>query len=86
MNPYLMLARHTEGEEIRAFVQELGQWHDEMVHHQRHVRRVGRGVACSETCPHAAGHHLWVRANQLLGAKAEGLTFLRSCVAQKSQS
>ena len=78
MNPYARFAQ-AAGEQERRFFEELRQWHDEMVLHQRVVRRVGRGAACSDDCPHAEGQRLWRDAIALLGAAAETLTFLRSC-------
>lgn len=77
MNPYDRFAAAGEGH--RLFFEELRQWHDEMVLHQRHVRRVGAGAACSEECPHAAGRRLWTQAEALLGPDASALTFLRRC-------
>jgi len=77
MNPYLAIARQFDDEEVRQFVQELGAWHDEMVLHQRVVRRLGREAACSESCPHVVGRQLWNQATKLLGKKADQLTFLR---------
>ena len=81
MNPYLMLNEQIEGDR-RRFVDELSQWHDDMVMLQRVVRRVGQRVACSDTCPHAVGRRLWDEARSLLGTKADALTFLRSCATK----
>jgi hypothetical protein len=63
----------------RQFYEMLAQWHDEMVMHQRTVRRLGAAGACSDECPHAEGRRLWREARALLGPAADGLTFLRSC-------
>ncbi len=84
MNPYVAIARQVDGAEVRRFIQELGEWHDEMVLHERAVRRLGSEVTCSDSCPHAVGRQLWSEAKRLLGPKAEQLTFLRNCV-QKQQ-
>lgn len=81
MNPYQALAQEIGGTEVREFVRELGQWHDEMVLHQRQVRRLGAREACSEDCPHVAGRRLWLEATRLLGSRAADLAFLRSCAS-----
>ena len=80
MNPYAMLARAGH-EAHRRFLEQLQHWHDEMVMHQRFVRRLGP-AACSEDCPHAEGRRLWREARELLGPAADGLTFLRSCAGE----
>lgn len=77
MNPYAMLAQAGH-EQQRRFLEELQHWHDEMVMHQRFVRRLGPAV-CSDECPHAEGRRLWREAKELLGSAADGLTFLRTC-------
>ena len=77
MNPYAVLAQAGH-EAQRRFLEELQHWHDEMVMHQRFVRRLGPS-ACSEDCPHAEGRRLWREARELLGPAADGLTFLRNC-------
>jgi hypothetical protein len=82
MNPYLILAQQADGEEVKQFVRELGAWHDEMVLHQRLVRRFGATAACSDSCPHVAGRRLWNQATELLGTKAQQLAFLRSCASK----
>jgi hypothetical protein len=81
VNPYARFT--TSGQEHRRFFEELRQWHDEMVLHQRHVRRVGSHVACSDECPHAEGRRLR-EATALLGSEANNLTFLRSCAGSAS--
>lgn len=81
MNPYARLAP-TGHEPQRRLVEELQRWHDEMVMHQRFVRRLGP-AACSDECPHADGRRLWREARELLGAAADGLTFLRSCAGDR---
>ena len=81
MNPYsrFVAAGH---EDQRRFFEELGHWHDEMVLHQRSVRRLGPSVACSDTCPHVEGRRLWKEAKSLLGPGANALTFLRTCAGE----
>ena len=76
MNPYAMLAQSGH-EHQRRFLEELRLWHDEMVKHERFVRRLGP-KGCSEDCPHAEGRRLWKEATVLLGPAADNLTFLRS--------
>ena len=77
MNPYALLAQ-TGREQQRHLVERLQRWHDEMVMHQRFVRRLGPSV-CSDECPHAEGRRLWKEARALLGPAADSLTFLRTC-------
>lgn len=79
MNPYALLA--APGREHQRFLDELRQWHDQMVMHQRSVRRLGPRVACSDECPHAQGRRLWGEARALFGTAADSLTFLRTCAA-----
>jgi hypothetical protein len=76
MNPYTLLDDGQEDQ--RRLIQELRAWHDEMVMHQRTVRRLG-AAACSDECPHVEGRRLWAEARTLLGPAAETLTFLRAC-------
>ncbi len=80
MNPYTVLAQSAGHADERRFYAELGRWHDEMVMHQRVVRRLGRR-ACSDHCPHVQGQQLWREAVALLGSAADRLTFLRTCAA-----
>ena len=80
VNPYAMLAQAGH-EAHRRFLEELQHWHDEMVMHQRFVRRLGPS-GCSDDCPHAEGRRLWREARELLGSAADGLTFLRSCAGE----
>ena len=80
MNPYSAIAQRWGGGEVRRFFEELGTWHDEMVMHQRLVARLGR-EACSDSCPHVTGRQLWKQARELLGARADELTFLRASAA-----
>ena len=86
MNPYVVLTQHSSDEEVRRLVRELGEWHDEMVIHQRQVRRFGTRAVCSDSCPHAAGRQLWNEATRLLGSRAEDLTFLRMCAPRAPAS
>jgi len=83
VNPYAMLARSSDDHQ-RRFLEELRNWHDEMVLHQRSVRRLGTR-ACSDGCPHADGRRLWREARTVLGAAADSLTFLRACAADDAQ-
>lgn len=82
MNPYAMLAQPGH-EPPRQFLEELRQWHDEMVLHQRFVRRLGPD-GCADDCPHAAARRLWKEARAVLGAAANNLTFLRACAGDAS--
>jgi len=65
--------------EVLDLARALTRWHDEMVLHQRHVRRAGAREACSADCPHAAAAELWKEAVRILGPTADRLEFLREC-------
>ena len=84
MNPYTMLASAGH-EHHRRFLEQLQHWHDEMVMHQRFVRRLGPS-ACSDECPHAEGRRLWKEARALLGSAADSLTFLRHCAGDSPRA
>ncbi len=84
MNPYAMLAQAGH-EAQRRFLDELQRWHDEMVMHQRFVRRLGP-AGCSDDCPHAEGRRLWREARELFGPAADALTFLRNCANDSAPS
>ena len=86
MNPYLPLARQFGGEDVRLFLHELTAWHDEMVQHRRVVAQIGPEAACSDTCPHQTGRQLWREARELLGAKADSLTFLRDSARESTRA
>lgn len=84
MTMYAQLARDA-GEDVRQLLSDVGRWHDQMVLHQRDVRRIGVSHACSEECPHAEGRRLWAEACQLLGDQAQALVFLRACAAPAAE-
>lgn len=84
MNPYAMLGQAGQ-EAQRRLMEKLQQWHDEMVMHQRSVRRLGPS-ACSDECPHVEGRRLWREARELLGPAANELTFLRNCAGEPPAS
>lgn len=84
MNLYAMLAQ-TGHEQQRLLAERLQRWHDEMVMHERVVRRLGPS-ACSEDCPHAEGRRLWKEARALLGPAADSLTFLRRCAGDSPKA
>ncbi len=65
--------------EARELAGQLSRWHDAMVLHQRQVRRVGAGAACSTECPCAVAARLWREARRLLGPLAGRLEVLRAC-------
>ncbi len=74
-----LVSEARETAEARGLARALAEWHDEMVLHQRHVRRVGAREACSAECPHAAAAELWRDARRILGPTADRLEFLRAC-------
>lgn len=82
MNPYVALSRQLGGEDVRRFLHEVAEWHDEMVQHHRLVRQVGADAACSDDCPHQTGRRLWREAREMLGTRADTLTFLRDSAGQ----
>jgi hypothetical protein len=80
MSLYTSLVSEAQGTtEARDLARALTEWHDEMVLHQRHVRRAGGREACSAECPHAVAVELWKEARRVLGTAANRLEFLREC-------
>ena len=69
--------------EARDLARALAEWHDQMVLHQRHVRRSGMTEACSSECPHAVAAELWKEACRVLGPDARRLEFLRRCAGRR---
>jgi hypothetical protein len=63
--------------EAREFVEQLVAWHDAMV---KHLRVLGSrpDARCSEDCPHDDAASLWRAAQEMFGARARELVFLRS--------
>jgi len=77
MTIYTVLGARAATSEARDLAQRLVAWHDAMV---KHLRRVGsRATAqCADDCPHAEAGALWTAAQDILGASAGQLEFLRS--------
>jgi hypothetical protein len=81
MNQYTILSSGMSTHEAVALSARLSAWHDAMVMHERRLRLGASGAACHDECPHAEARGLWAEALVMFGARAEGLTFLRSRAA-----
>jgi hypothetical protein len=77
MNIYRVLGDRIGTSEARELAQQLVAWHDAMV---KHLRVIGsRAMAqCADDCPHVEAAALWAAAQEVLGAGARRLEFLRS--------
>jgi hypothetical protein len=77
MNIYRVLGDRIGTGEARELAERLVAWHDAMV---KHLRRVGplATAQCADDCPHVAAGALWAAAEDVLGASARQLAFLRS--------
>ncbi len=76
MNIYRILGDRIGTSQARELAQQLVAWHDAMV---KHLRVVGsRAAQCGEDCPHVEAGVLWAEAQEVLGASARQLEFLRS--------
>jgi hypothetical protein len=73
MHIYRILGDRVGTSEARELAQQLVVWHDAMV---KHLRRAGS--ACADDCPHIEAGVLWTAAQNILGAGARQLEFLRS--------
>ncbi len=85
MNPYSMLGSGN-GARAAALGARLATWHDAMVTHERKIRAGRAAAMCDEECPHAEARVLWVEASEVLGGRAQELTFLRSRARVAGQS
>jgi hypothetical protein len=77
MNIYRVLGDRIGTSEARELVQQLVEWHDAMVRHLRVVASRPAGH-CSDECPHVEAVLLWAAAQDVFGASARQLEFLRS--------
>ena len=77
MNIYRVLGDRIGTSEARELAQQLVAWHDAMV---KHLRVVGSRptLQCGDGCPHEEASVLWTAAQNILGASARQLEFLRS--------
>lgn len=77
MNIYRVTGDRIGTSEARELAQRLVAWHDTMV---KHLRIVGsRATAqCADDCPHVQAGVLWATAQDIFGANAKHLVFLRS--------
>ena len=76
LDVYRLLAGRAGTPDALELAQELTDWHDTMVRHER--VQTARGTVCvSDGCPHAEARDLWRRALSILGPAAEELKFLR---------
>ena len=77
MNIYRILGDRIGTSEARELAQQLVAWHDAMVKHLRVVDSRAT-VECADDCPHVEAGLLWTAAQNILGASAGRLEFLRS--------
>ena len=77
MNIYRVLGDRIGTLEARELAQQLVAWHDAMVKHLRIARSLAT-ARCAEDCPHVDAGVLWTAAQEILGASARQLEFLRS--------
>jgi hypothetical protein len=77
MNIYRTLGDRIGTSEARELARQLVAWHDATV---KHLRVVASGTAaeCADDCPHVEAGVLWTAAQDVLGASARQLEFLRS--------
>ena len=76
MNIYRTIGDRIGTPEARDLAQQLVEWHDAMVKHVRIV--LARRQVCDDGCPHDEAAILWSAAQDVFGADAAGLRFLRT--------
>lgn len=77
MNMYRRLGDQVATTEARELAEQLVAWHDAMVKHLR-VLGARQGARCAEDCPHEEAASLWAGAQDVFGASAKHLEFLRA--------
>ena len=77
MNIYRRLGDQVATTEARELAEQLVAWHDAMVKHLR-ILASRQDAHCGEDCPHEDAASLWTAAQQMFGASARELAFLRS--------
>ena len=77
MNIYRVLCDRIGTSEARELAQHLVHWHDAMVKHLRVVASHTTPL-CADDCPHVEAGVLWAAAQDILGASARQLGFLRA--------
>jgi len=77
MNIYRVLCDRIGTSEARELAQHLVKWHDAMVKHLR-LAASDTMPRCADNCPHVEAGVLWAAAQDILGASARQLGFLRS--------
>lgn len=86
MNIYTILSSGLGTNEAKNLSVRLSAWHDAMVAHERRIRAGTTSDACDDECPHAEARALWPEAVTTFGARAQGLTFLRSRAQDRRRS
>lgn len=78
MDVYRNVAHRVGTPDALELANELREWHDAMVTHERMLRRSGVDEEpADEDCPHTEAVVLWTRAQRILGTYARELTFLQ---------
>lgn len=78
MNVYMIAGAGVGTAAATELSARLATLHDAMVAHERKIRVEGADAACDEECPHDDARALWSEALEILGERAQELTFLRS--------
>jgi len=78
LDVYRLLATRVGTPDALDLAQDLADWHDAMVRHERSQAALGANCAGAEDCPHFEARDLWRRARQVFGNAADELAFLRS--------
>jgi hypothetical protein len=71
---YRLLARRVGTDLADELANELREWHDAMV---RHERLAGAGCDRDDECPHVEAVELWARARKVFGREATSLRYLQ---------
>lgn len=82
---YRRLGDQVATTEARELAEQLVAWHDAMVKHLR-VLDSRAGARCAEDCPHEHAASLWTVAQDMFGASARHLEFLRAHGQQRRAS
>ena len=78
MNPYAIVGSGIGTTEATSLRARLMAWHDAMVAHERRIRSGQTTDTCDDECPHVEARALWAEVLEMLGPRANELTFLRS--------
>lgn len=83
---YRRMASRVGTPDALELAQELADWHDAMVRHERSQAALGETCDAADECPHVDAMDLWRRAQRLFGADAEELAFLRASAGADAET